>query len=156
MAVTRQELKAALADYCRHMAGAEEALNVEVLRPHQRAQRRLHGFQHGPDREILHSRIPRRQDCGGSAGRGRLKADAEEHDLFFGVPLRDVYRVDRRIHDLDPCTEGAAALQTVPRNAARNAQHVAVACYYDVRPHRKLQHRVDDGGRSDAHGTSGA
>ena len=93
---------------------------------------------------------------GGSAGRGRLKADAEEHDLFFGVPLRDVYRVDRRIHDLDPCTEGAAALQTVPRNAARNAQHVAVACNNNILPHRKLQHRVDDGGRSDAHGTSGA
>ena len=91
------------------MAGAEEALDVEALGRDQRAQRGLDGLEHREEREVFHALLLRRQHGGGRSGRGRLKADAEEHDLFIRVFPGKLHRVHGRVHDLDPRAERAAA-----------------------------------------------
>ncbi len=98
------------------MAGAEEALEFKVLRPHQRAQRGLHSFEHGPEGEILHPASRAVRTAAAVPGAVVSKPTPRNTTSFPGSPPRCIASTGE--YHLHPRTHGAAALQTVTRNAA--------------------------------------
>ena len=113
------------ADDRRDVARADEAVEPQVGRVEQRAQRRhdRHVAAHAAEvGDALGLRALERQR---GRGRGRLEADREEDDLAVGVLLGDPQRVERRV---DHPHVGALRLGLEQRAVrARHAHHVAEA-----------------------------
>ena len=117
--VGRDELERARADDGRHVPRADEAVEPQVGRVEQRAQRRHDRHVAAHAREVpdaLGLRALQRQRRRGRRG---LEADREEDDLAVGVLLGDPQRVERRVDHPDVRALGLGLEQAALRARGR-------------------------------------
>ena len=121
----RDELERPGADHGRDVARADEAVEPQVRRVEQRAQRRHDRHVAAQAAEVADALRLRPAQRERGRGRGGLEADGEEHDLAPGIRLGDPQRVERRV---DHPHVGALRLGVEQRAVrARHAHHVAEA-----------------------------
>jgi hypothetical protein len=107
------------------VAGTDEAVEPQVGRVEQRAQRRHDRHVVAHAREVLDPLGLRALERQRGRRRGRLEANREEDDLALRVGLGDPQRVERRVDHADVGAGGLGVEQRAV--AARHPHHVAEA-----------------------------
>ena len=132
-----------------HMTGREEPVDPRRRRGHQRLDRLRYEHVAHQHREVDQPSLTGLEDRHRiRRGRG-LETDAEEHDLFVGVLVRERNCIERRIDDAHIAATGLHREQIVA--AARHAQHVAEGGEDHVRASGDRERAVDHLQRGDTH-----
>ena len=137
-----------------HVSGGQEPVDPTGGGGGNGCDRRRYEHVGDQQRQVGQTALPGLVGNHGVAGRRRLEADGEEHDLLVGVVLGHRDSVQWGVDDPDVAATGADAEQVGV--GSRHPEHVAERAEDDVVPGGDLKGPVDHLQWRDAHGTAGA